>query len=312
MKFRNNNIVKLIYKYCCVFVLLCFTTGLKAQELTATVSRPQILIGEQITYEVKLSGINKNEVFLAEWIAVPDTFNHFEIIKAEKPDTFTIENTLTVIQSFTLTSFDSGQWTVPPFSIQLRNTSTQQIKTLSTPVLTVEVLPVDVSSLKDYHEIKEIIPVEDIADKNWLLIGAIALTVIVIAVVLMLLQKRKKHASVAITNHLPAYEWAIAALKDLKQQQQTLNTFRFFLELDGIYRNYLQRSGIADAMHTTADELMVKMDTEIKDASLKTRFYQTIRLINAVKFARHKTAETEKETAISSVTEVIEHIEKKK
>lgn len=295
-----------------VFALLCFTTAIKAQQITATVSRPQILIGEQFTYEVKLSGINKDEVFLAEWIAVPDTFNHFEIVKAQKPDTFTIENTLTVIQQFTLTSFDSGQWKIPPFSLELRNTSTQQSKILSTPVLTVEVLTVDVSSLKDYHEIKEIIPVEDETEKNWLLIGAIALTVLILIIVFVLLRKRKKHPSVAVTNHLPAYEWAIAALKELKHQQQTLNTFRFFIELDGIYRNYLQRRGVADAMHTTADELMVKMDTEIKDASLKTKFYQTIRLINAVKFARYKTGETEKETAINSVTEVIEHIEKRK
>ncbi len=95
---------------CCllpIFILFFAVTSV-AQSATATADRDKILIGEQITIELKVRDINTRMAPLTAWFSLPDTVNHIEVVKRSPIDTITLNGITTYTQNITVTSFDSG------------------------------------------------------------------------------------------------------------------------------------------------------------------------------------------------------------
>ena len=142
-----------------------FQTSLLSQTVRAAVDRNRIFIGEQI--KLKLS-VEKGKAGII-WFSFPDSLNHFEIVKRSKIDTVVKGSYTNYYQTLSITSFDSGRWTFPSLSLA-------GIKQSTLPV-SIDVLPVDVSKMQDYNDIKNI---EEAKQQNNPLI-----TVIIIAVTLI-------------------------------------------------------------------------------------------------------------------------------
>jgi hypothetical protein len=184
-----------------------------SQVIRAEVDRDKILIGEQIQLKLTV----ENARMITSWFNIPDTINHIEVVERNKIDTLDVNDVVTYQQIITLTSFDSGRWEFPALSVKGVNQST--------PPIQIDVLPVDVSHLQDYHDIKDIEEAQ--AESSTAIIIILAIITLLSILILIWLYRRKKVAAVEapvnISNQSPL-EWAIAELDKLQQQQFCSNS----------------------------------------------------------------------------------------
>src|SRR3982751_1563354 len=92
-----------------LIIAVCFFHLASAQTFSAAVDKQKILIGEQFHLEL-LAGFDKGK---EAWVKM-DSLPHFEILESSKIDTQEKEGRIVLSQIFLLTSWDSGQWTIPP------------------------------------------------------------------------------------------------------------------------------------------------------------------------------------------------------
>ncbi len=289
-------------------LLLCLvvSNNTQAQKLSASLDRDKILLGEQVTLTIKAEDINPLSATLVTWANLPDTGNHIEVVKREATDSAMISGLNTYVQKITITSFDSGKWQLPDISITLADKPTGKSVILHSAPVTLEVLPVDVSSLKDYHPIKDILEV-NARNNTWLIIVLIAGGLLLILALWWFLFRKKKPKAAVTKPKDPQtnYQQAIEALKELENSNVPANIF--YLQLDKIYRTYLDAELNIHTLQSTTDEVMMHTKDVISDTGIRTDFFQLARLISAVKFAKYLPPKDDA-NAINTVRKTIDFI----
>ncbi|MEJ7682638.1 MAG: hypothetical protein WKG06_33230 [Segetibacter sp.] len=192
-------------------------------------NRDRIFIGEEI--KLKLS-VEQGRAGIT-WFSFPDSLNHIEIVKRSKIDTVLNGNYTNYYQTILITSFDSGRWEFPPLSLPGIRRSTLPIS--------IDVLPVDVSKMQDYNDIKDIEEVKP--ENNGLITVIIAIiTLLSIAAIYWLLIKKKKavQANTVLKGKLSPLEWAMAELNKLNRQNLSApgEVKKYYSELTNISRTF--------------------------------------------------------------------------
>lgn len=281
-------------------LLLCSAT--QAQRVSATIDRDKILLGEQITLQVKAEGIRRQDNPVAVWFNLPDTINHLEIVKRLPIDTLEAGSATTYVQNIIITSFDSGQWVLPAMQLQLQNNSTLY----STEAFTIDVLPVDVSDLQQYHEMKDILAVEVTTDWWRVFVFALLLVAAVILIYYFTKRRRVKPAKKQPIAKPSLFEDTIARLEAL--EKETLPPTVFYARLDVICRQYLQEQLYIRALHLTQDELTQQLNVYLQQQEVRTSFYQLLRLMSAVKFAKYAPPAAQQTGSIHTAKATVQYI----
>ncbi|MDB5191806.1 MAG: hypothetical protein JWQ96_1369 [Segetibacter sp.] len=295
MKKQKIYIVFLLVTVCSVFTLFA-----SAQSIKASMDREKILIGEQIQLKLTV----ENAKGLKGWFNLPDSVNHIEVVERQKIDTIQVGSITNYQQTISITSFDSGQWQIPALSVPGVG---QKI-----PPLTIYVLPVDVSQMKDYHDIKDIVEVK--TEINWLIVGIIAFLTLAALIALFILFKKMKAkvpAAAAIkVGNLSPLAWAMQELDKLKQEAlyQSNHVKQHYDRLTDIARNYFVLQMQHPSMHITTDEWMIRLQALPVESSTKTSFFQLLRLSDTVKFAKYLPPAEENERSIDTAKEMLQHV----
>lgn len=275
-----------------------------SQSVSATIDRDKIVLGEQVTLELKAEGINPQTAPLSKWFAVPDTANHIEVIKRSPIDTLTLNGTMSYMQTVTITSFDSGSWQLPPLFVLLQKA--EKNDSLFANKLTLQVLPVDISNLKDYHPMKDIIEVE--VKPNYLLIALIVALIIFSGIALYFIFFKKRQKQKPAMQPIASQSLLDKALEELNVlQKQNPPATIFYTKMDGICRAFLQQQLNIRALQSTSDELMLQLNPYLQGND-RTQFYQLLRLMNAVKFAKYNPDESQKIADINTAKQGIQNI----
>jgi hypothetical protein len=283
----------------CSFLFLSIAS---AQQVSATIDRDKILLGEQITLQIKAENINIQDNPVAAWFNLPDTIHHLEVVKRSAIDTVDVDGSTTYMQNIVITSFDSGNWVLPAMQLKLQNNNT----VLTTDSFAIEVLPVDVSNLQQYHEMKDIIPVEVTTDWRRYIIFAVILIAMAIFIYYLTRRKKKKPVVAKLAVKPSLFEDTIAKLEAL--QKEHLPATVFYARLDTICRTYLQEQLYIRALHLTQDELTQQLSTYLQPQDVRTPFYQLLRLMNAVKFARYTPPAAQQAESINTAKATIQYI----
>lgn len=288
-------------KYTIICVLCCmYYSNVAAQKISANIDRNKILIGEQITLQLKAEQIDLTKYTLEKWFVLSDTFNHFEVVQKNRIDTIGVGSKTDFIQIIQLTSFDSGYWQMPQFEIQLQDIATGIVTPFSTNVLQVAVLPVDVTSLKDYHDIKTIETVTIAKDWRWLIVAVVG-AVVLFFLILWLLSKKKKIKPIAV-NNTPTHTWALSEIEKLvdkklvEQEQYPL----FYTELILICKSFSDATLKINSTATTVDEYMLQLKGRVGNETIQLQYFQLLRLSNAVKFAKYIPAPNNNQDAVET------------
>lgn len=281
------------------FCLIFFFTGILAHAqpkapVAATVDRSKIFIGEQFDLILDVRSATETPPAFFKL----DSLAHFEIVAKSKIDTTSVGKETLLSQRITLTSWDSGRWQLPSFSLGGMG---------KTKPIAIEVTYSPMDPKQDYHDVKEILDVQKPKQPNWhwYLVGLALL----IGLFLLLFPRKKKKKPEVVSNP-DAYKIAMAGLQKLKKEGAAKDAKSFYVDLIDVFRKYLQdRKGLQSLSKTTDD-----LALQIKNLNLPSGLYQplvhTLQLSDAVKFARFVPAEGENKQSLDVIQKNIDAIEK--
>ncbi len=285
----------------CLLLLLVTGSSVFSQSVSATADREKILLGEQIKLLLKSESVND----IISWFSVPDSLNHMEVVERSKIDTIEIEGIRNYEQTITITSFDSGQWQIPALQIA---TSKAIYKTQP---ITIEVLPVDVSQLEEYHDIKDIVEVE--APRSWLIIIIIAAITLLSALgIWYYLNKHKKPqvAAPKISGNLTPLQWAEKELDTLAQENYVAQNKvkKHYQQLTNICRQYFYLQLQHKSLYETTGEWMLHLQPLPVQQEIKTSFLQLLILADTVKFAKYLPPQEENDNSINTARQMVKQV----
>ncbi len=303
---------KYTYHIILLWAGLCAMYTLQAQRATAVLDREKILLGEQADLQLKLEDFNPRTTVLSAWFVVPDTANHIEFFKRQPIDTIDINGYSSFIQHIAVTSFDSGRWQLPPLQITILDNASGKSTVYKTENLFLEVLPIDVSNLKDYHAMKDIAEVK-VASKLWLIILVVAAALLLVYIAWRLVRKklkgRKRVQKPKIKGDPLAN--ALEQLNKLQKEQPATpaEVKQYFIRIDHTVKQYLADTSYPQALQQTTDELMVACKTVLDNETIRTAFYQLLRLCDAVKFAKYIPAAEQQQQAVATAITAVKQID---
>ena len=296
-------------KYCIVCALVLVGSLAYSQQLpvvSAKADTTKIRIGEQINYQITIENADKGVEFLELEL---DSLSRIEIVESQPIDTLKEK----LIRKYVLTSFDSGQYVIPP----------QRIRIWSQEYLTDSIL-IDVATVAVDTTKQAMFPIkaiqrepytlQDFKKYLWWLIGALLL----IALILYLV-KRKKKTPEEIEAAIPPYQYALMRLKELdaKQLWQKNKIKQYYVELTGIVRNYIEKELSIPALESTTDELIETLSDFNESSALQiepntiVQLNELLKDADLVKFAKYKPLVNEIELHRQDARSVIDKLRPK-
>jgi hypothetical protein len=227
-------------------VVVFFSTTLLFAQVQWKVDTTQIRIGEQILYEISTPSQSKVQFPQLKL----DSLKHIEIVQDFPIDT--LKNRL--YKKYLLTSFDSGQYTIPAQEVFISNqrflTDSILIQVGTVAVDTTKqglfpIKPIYKAPPKTWHEYLYLL---------WWLLGILLL----IGLIWWLAFRSKKMIQWKPKVVLTPFDIALNQLKVLDEKnligQQKIK--EYYTELTDIVRNYIEQDVKISAMEITSDELI--------------------------------------------------------
>lgn len=278
--------------------------------IKTTVDKQNILIGERIIFTVQA---NFSDNYFVTWPSIPDSVAHFEVIARHKIDTVEDNGSLTCTQQVIITSFDSGKNMIPSFAMNFnapQNKSDINVFTDSIPI-NVAYSPLD--SVKTFHDIKPVIEVSD----NWPLwmwiAAALSLLVLIGIIIFTINYFRKNKTEKKIFQaKLSPFDEAIKSLNDLHQQEllQMGQAKQFHIKLSDIFKRYISRKLNRNMFNLTSTGMLMAMNETLLSREDTSLLASSLKMADAVKFAKYIPPAYESEQAFSNTKNVIEKIDK--
>ena len=283
----------------------------QSPSLKTSVDRRAILIGEYLQYNVEATFPSNS--YKINWINVPDSFNHFEVVMRGKIDSIEKKGILTFRQTLILTSFDSGLNTIPSLSVNFEpfvNNTAVNLITDSIPI-NVSYSPLD--STKTFHDIKSIIEVND-EMLLWVWIAAASLIILLILLVYYIIKyfRNKNKTAPLFKSKLSPFDEAMQSLNELQNAQLLYKgeVKQYHTRLSEIFKRYLSRKVEKNMLNLTSSEVLLSLNDTLLSKENTALAAGSLRMADAVKFAQYFPHKEESESALADTKKVIEHFDK--
>lgn len=278
-------------------ILFCFLTGLysKAQVTPViTASKEKILIGEPFKLKLELKAIERNAA--VQW-KFPDSIPHFEYVNFDTGNLFKRE--------ITLTSFDSGVWSIDNIEVVVPSNVNGQPQLLRFPAKEI-VIEYDTTGNQLLNDVKPIIDVN--AGEAWIgyAVAAAAVLSLILLIILFRRWKKKKQTAVEIESKYTALEDFLLLTERLKKEEwdTQLAQKKNFSDLDHGIKRFYERKLHQPFTRLTTDELALQLTQYVLNEPL-INIIQTLRLSDAVKFAKFNAGKDECIDAITQMETII-------
>ncbi|MEJ7672604.1 MAG: hypothetical protein WKF59_07805 [Chitinophagaceae bacterium] len=184
-----------------VFALSTQFAIAQSPTLRSGVDKRQILIGEQLKFQVEASF--PSNAYQIIWFNVPDSFSHFEVVTRGKIVNSENKGITTRRQTFILTSFDSGIYAIPALPISFDSLSGNKSINVFTDSIPINISFSPQDSSKTFHDIKTIIEVKD-EIPLWMWIAGAALLILLIVFIIYLVKhfRSRKNLKFSLTPNL--------------------------------------------------------------------------------------------------------------
>lgn len=260
-----------------------------AQKVTTAVDSTQIKIGEEIKLSIQV------EVDSATSVVFPEEGNLFlplELLESYSIDTIKKDKKYNLIKKYGLTQFDSGSYFIPKQKILINE------KPFFTDSIKIAVANVVVDTTKQkMFEIKSFTEVEKSSGNWWkyllAILGILALFALYFYYFVFQLKAEKEKKK---KKDIPPYDRALLQLNELDKSQMLLKSEYkdYYSELTNIVRQYIEEEVRIDALESTTEELIRKLEAQM-DAGhldLKAETIKNLRNVlqtaDLVKFAKSK------------------------
>ena len=270
-----------LWVVCCAFQ---WSTAQLGAAVTTAVDSTQVRIGEQInlTLQVKTDSLS-----MVEFPPEPQ-FLPFEIIEESPIDTLRAQQHYLYTKRYALIQFDSGAYWIPPQKITVDGFSK------FSDSVAIQVATVVVDTLK--QPLFDIKPIQEVERSYTQLIKNIIWGVVFFLLLGLLyyLNKQYQKKKEALLEEIPPFDRALQELKALGDQLPTAQEEykQYYSRLTDVVRRYLEEEAAIDALESTSDELLEKLelrkDAGTLDLSLETlnNLKKVLQNADLVKFAR--------------------------
>jgi predicted anti-sigma-YlaC factor YlaD/predicted CopG family antitoxin len=272
-----------------VWMIFFVFSGYKAfAQVSAKIDSTTIEIGNEIRYKMQVEADSTQIVVFPEG----QTFTPLEVIESQKIDTSRNGKRFNLTKEYALTQFDSGHYTIPRQKVMIGD------QVFFTDSLKVEVRDVLVDTTKQkMYEIKPLVDVDAKFAFNWkkwiLWIGGVLLLILgFIAFFIFIKKKRKANKE----DELPPYERAILALQKIDESHllEKDSHKEYYSQLSDTARKYIDEEVYDHAMESTTDELITRLDEEIRSGNLNLdkntieELKNVLKTADMAKFAKSK------------------------
>ena len=277
-----------------LLILLATTANAQRIKATASIDSTHILLGDQVKLFLEIDHPKSVDVIFPN---VPDTLvQYIEVLSRSEVDTFELDDETyqKQIQSFLITSFDSGSYRIPPlwFKIDLND----RLDSIPTNGLTLNVYSMEIDTTRGPTDIKypydapvtlkEVIPY---------ILGAI-LILAILFFIFYAIRRRKNNQPIFVLPKKPKEPAHIIALRELdriKKEKiwQQGKTKQYYSEVTETLRKYIEDRFEIPAMEQTSDETIESFRKQkglLKDKTF-ANLSQMLKLADLVKFAKYQT-----------------------
>ena len=228
---------------------------------------------------------------------------------AERPQADTIDlgnNRIQINRDLIIQSFDSGMWIIKPIPYVVNGDKAYCNQ------LTLKVLPVDVSQMKDVHDIK---PVEEVPFNllDWLpnYWWAWLLALLLIGGGIWAYRKYYKKGINPLKptrKRLPPYEEAMINLQNLKAAQlwQKGQEKEYFTGLTDILRVYIDRRFHINAVEMTSSQIIDTLKENKETKAVNEQLEMILEVADIVKFANARPLADDNEVAYQRAVNFVE------
>lgn len=241
--------------------------------LTVAVDTTTIRIGEQLNYILQIKVDSTAQVIFPE----QPLFAPFELLEESPIDTLRVQAHYLYTKRYALIQFDSGNYFIPQQQVMVNGFS----KIAEIIPIRVNTVVVDTVKQKMY----DIKPLERVK-KNYddliiQILWGLALALIIIGVLYgYLFQKRRKELR---ERERPPFDRAIEELRALENESPSVQEEykSYYSRLTDIVRRYLEEEAKIDALESTSEELLIKLELR-KDAGTLDLNRETLKRLRAV------------------------------
>ena len=285
--------------------LSIWPVGSTLAQVKATVDKEHILIGEPI--HVMLEATVKGNIPLT-WPPL-DSLSHFDFVEKKAADSTVSTDQRYYRQYLTVTSFDSGTWSIPRLPFKIGN------KFFLTDSIPIQVGYTRIDPTKDYHDIKDIVEIPNPFARwfGWI-VGTVALVSVGLVVWMV---RRKKLLKVLVpwkqAPRLSPFEEAMGQLDELAKERLIEDgAFKtFYSRLGDILRLYLyRRMGIA-SLSETSEELIAQIRQLSPPQQPFKDLAEALRMGDFVKFAKYQPGLADSEAHYRIIRGAIEELDRK-
>ncbi|MEG1562890.1 MAG: hypothetical protein RR365_04065 [Bacteroides sp.] len=296
-------------RYVILIALLLLVSGrVVAQSVTveAKIDSLQILIGEQAKIQLQVAMNAKQR---AVFPVFTDTLvRGVEIVEMAKPDTQYLNNRqrLLVTQEYTVTSFDSALYYLPPMTIEVDN------KPYRTKALALKVYSVPVDTLKpDQFYGQKAVMIAPFVWEDWY--GLIACSFLVLPLLGLLIyfiirirDNKPIIRKIKVEPKLPPYQLALKEFERIKNEKawQKGRSKDYYTELTDTIRTYIKDRFGFNALEMTSTEIIEKL-MEINDKKALSDLRDLLQTADLVKFAKHDPQMNENDANLINAIEFI-------
>ena len=270
-----------------ILVYFSLTVLLWAQdkaELNVAVDSTQIKIGAQLNYTLQVKADSTAQVVFPE----QPIFTPFELLEESPIDTLRSQTHYLYTKRYSLIHFDSGNYFIPQQQVLVNGFS--KIADL----IPVRVNSVKVDTIK--QKLFDIKPLSQVKKNYKRLISRVLWGLILALIVIgvsytYLFQKRKKKLR---ERELPPFDRAIEELKALESEKPfEQDEFKlYYSRLTDVVRRYLEEEAKIDALESTSEELLIKLEMRKGEGTLDLDFTtlkslrEVLKNADLVKFAK--------------------------
>ncbi len=278
-----------------VLILLAATANAQRIKATASIDSTNILLGDQVKLFLEIDHPKSVDVIFPN---VPDTLaEYIEVLSRSETDTFELDDETfqKQIQSFLITSFDSGSYRIPPFWFKID--LDDRLDSIPTNGVTLNVYSMEIDTTRGPTDIKypydapvtlkEVIPY---------ILGAI-LILAILFFVFYAIKRRKNNQPIFVLPKKPKEPAHIIALRELDRikkekiwQQGKIK--QYYSEVTEALRKYIEDRFEIPAMEQTSDETIESFRKQkglLKDKTF-ANLSQILKLADLVKFAKYQTS----------------------
>ncbi|MDR4496536.1 MAG: BatD family protein [Candidatus Scalindua sp.] len=272
----------------------------------ATVDKTKATIGERILYKVTTDAQEGTDIIFPE---MKDALGDFGILESGTEVFQRGEGRATQERWFSLETFNTGSYIIPPIVIQYKRKGTNKTEEVKTPEIFIEIASTLDKNASDIRDIKPPVLLKKNYHRLYIVLSIFFGIFALAGTVFFFFSRKKQKESASATQLLSAHEIAYKELERL----QSLDLISkglikdHYYYLSNIVRHYIENRFELMAPERTTEEFLTEMTTTDKlDKTHKELISNFLEHSDLVKFAEYSPQNQEIEDSYGSAKKLVD------